>query len=179
MKQTLFAIVCWVAFLPNSAAAQSLAHDVRQLGKGGEDMPRINRMAKQPRRATELLVAELHVVADEKVLPGEEAQKAETEHVLWSIRALRFVTGGKDFCAKSSTHFGKNESERNRLYFLSFSHGSCLTFFSLWPSQGVDYIAPADAQKAIIGQWRDWYRTEGATFRFRPLENPAPEQWSW
>lgn len=160
-------------------AAQSLANDVKQLGMGGDDMPRIKRMAKDPKRATELLIAELRVVPDKKVLPSEEKQKRDTGHVLWAIRALRFVTGGKDFCATSSEPFGKSDGEKDRRYWLRFSHGDCLTFFAMWPSHGVDYIAPADAQGAIIEQWKNWYRVAGRTHKFRPLQNPPPEQWSW
>jgi hypothetical protein len=136
-------------------------------------------MAKQPKKATGLLIAELHVVPDKKVLPNDEEQKRDTEHVLWAIRALRFVTGGKDFCAKSSETFGKSDEEKDRRYWLRFRHGDCLTFFELWPSHGVDYVAPADAQRAIIEQWKNRYRTAGTTYQFRPLDNPAPEQWNW
>jgi len=48
--------------------------------------------------------------------------KPPTEHVLWLIRGLRYITGGLDFCAQSEHAFGSSEEEKNRQYWLTFHH---------------------------------------------------------
>ena len=95
------------------------------------------------------------------------------------IRALRYLTGGMDFCAQSQHRFGNSEEEKNRKYWLTFAHKECLTFFALWPSRGRLYLAPLDAQKNIINQWQHWYATSGAEFKYKPLQDPPPEKWLW
>jgi hypothetical protein len=151
---------------------------IARLGNSGNNhIEDIQELAKKPLASTGLLVASFHTIPDTK--DYAKADSDSMEHVLWLIRALRYMTGGLDFCAQSKHHFGASEEEKNRKYWLTLAHKNCLTFFAFWMSRGRWYIAPVDAQKSIISQWRRWYAAEGAKFVYKPLENPPPEKWMW
>jgi hypothetical protein len=156
---------------------ETFKNAARHLGRGGDDFARVQLLAKNPASATGLLISELRVIHDTRI-PADK-QIGDAEHVLWAIRALRFITGGKDICAPTQYHFGKSEQEQNRRYWLTFRSQQCLEFFAMWPSRSIDYVAPADVQEQIISRWGKWYETEGGTYRYRPLVNPKPEDWLW
>jgi len=156
---------------------QGIEAAAKTLGQGGDPFARIQLLAKEPAKSAGLLISELRVV--DRAMTRPEKERSDTEHVLWSVRALRFITGGKDFCSSTKYQFGKSELEQNRKYFLTLKNHDCLPFFALWPSRGIDYIAPPDVQTKIISRWKSWYETEGRTYRYRPLVNPRPEDWSW
>jgi hypothetical protein len=179
-----FAVVLIVAMMtvisPASGQdASGVSAQIKKLGSGsGEDVDVIVKdLAKTPQLSAELLIQELHPVEDARVFPY--ISRPATEHLLDCIRALRFVTGGKDFCGKTNHHFGKSELEQNRKYWLYHKDNTCVPFFATWPSRGSDYIAPVDAQKEIIKQWKDWFAREGRTFFYKPFQNPTPDQWAW
>jgi hypothetical protein len=152
--------------------------EVKKLGRGRtDDFEVVERLSTTPELSARLLVEQLHTVADARLLAAEN--KPETEHVLWSIRALRYITGGLDFCGKTSHHFGTPELEKNRKYWMYFKNKSCVPFFAMWPSRGNEYISPLDAQEEIIQQWREWLAREGKTFHYVPLKEPKPEDWLW
>ncbi|MGH9344142.1 MAG: hypothetical protein ACRD19_10310 [Terriglobia bacterium] len=156
----------------------TLEQRVARLGMPGNDnVADVKELASNPRVSSGILIRDLHPIPDSEEFA--KADKPPMEHVLWLIRALRYITGGMDFCAPSKHVFGKSEEEQNRKYWLTFAHHQCLTFFSLWPSRGRWYIAPEDTQKSIIAQWRHWYATSGAKFEYKPLQNPPPEKWLW
>jgi hypothetical protein len=134
-------------------------------------------LAKTPAVSAKLLIADLHTIPDSK--HAAKAAAYRTEHTIWEIRALRFMTGGKDFCVASHHVFGNSEEEQNRKYWLTFDHPDCLAFFSLWPSHGREYIAPVDAQRSIISEWKKWYQSVGEKFAYHSLDPDKPEKWSW
>jgi hypothetical protein len=166
--------------LAHSRPQQALAleQEVARLGSNGnDDAADVRRLAESPEASTKALIEALHTIPD-----SEEFAKTDSpsmEHVLWLIRALRYVTGGLDFCAASEHTFGSSEEEEHREYWLTFHHKGCLTFFGYWMSRDRSYIAPEDAQRDIIDQWRRWYGTFGATYRYKPHQNPPPEKWLW
>lgn len=163
---------------PEPKATISLEQRVERLGsKGNSDIQDVQELAADPAASARLLVAGLHAIPDSAT--DAKADTPATEHVLWMIRGLRYVTGGLDFCAGSKHAFGASEEEKNRRYWLTFHHKKCLTFFGYWMSRDRIYLAPPDAQKSIIDQWQRWYATTGKTFKYKPLENPAPEKWLW
>ena len=154
-----------------------LSSEVRQLGRSGDDFKIVDRLIHNPRLSTQLLIKELHPV--NKTIIVSEKVDPDAEHVLWSIRALRYLTGGKDFCAKASHRFGNSEEEQRRKYWIYFRHRTCASFFAMWPSRGSEYIAPEDTQKEIIDQWRDWFAKEGNSFDYKPMHDPKAEDWLW
>ena len=158
--------------------AVGLAQVVDRLGTAGNsDASDVAMLARTPSMSTKLLIESLRTIDD-----SEETAKRDspqTEHVLWLIRALRFITGGVDQCATSNHQFGSSEEEKHREYWLTFGHGNCLTFFALWPSRDRIFIAPNDAQQKIITAWKHWYATLPKDYRFKPFHNPQPEDWLW
>jgi hypothetical protein len=170
-------LVMLLATHPATCQPPNVEQTIKHLGKGTKEIEEIHELAKTPEKSVSLLIDELHVVPEGRLLAGQ--YQFAVQHVLWCIRALRFITGGKDFCAQTSHAFGGGESERRRKYFLEFSHGSCIAFFSIWPSKMSTYIAPSDAQEKIIQQWKEWFNSEGSKLMFKPLSDPKPEQWLW
>lgn len=162
-----------------SQQAPTLSDKVKHLGTTYNDNGQeiVADLAKTPRASVQLLIEELHPVKGVRILASE--YKPGAEHVLWCIRALRYLTDGKDFCGKTDHRFGSSEIEQNRRYWLYFRHHSCVSFFAMWPSRGSEYIAPVDAQKEIIAKWKRWFAAQGASFEYKPLQNPKPEQWLW
>lgn len=154
-----------------------LSDEIKKLGRGGDDFKIIDTLAKTPPMSTRLLIAELHPLSETRILNGQK--DPDDEHVLWCIRALRYLTGGKDFCAKTNHRFGSSEEEQRRKYWIYFHNKTCASFFAMWPSRGSEYIAPKDAQKEIIDKWKDWFAKEGDSFDYKPMHDPKPEEWLW
>ena len=184
-NKLIWFLLCTVVTTPFALAQQktitgkvTLAQMVARLGAdGNDDIADVKRLAVNPRASVELLIAGLHPIPD-----SDEFGKAEngsTEHVLWMIRGLRYLTGGMDFCARSRHVFGQSDAEKNRKYWLTFQHGGCLTFFGYWMSRDRIYIAPSDVQENIISQWQRWYATYGAKFEYKTLQSPPPDKWLW
>ena len=152
---------------------------VKQLGRlhGSDIITPIKILSKYPKDSVPLLIKELHPVFVVRIRNWES--NPEAEHVTSCISALRFITGGKDFCAPTRHRFGKGVVETRRKNFLQFHDPHCLPFFVLWMSRCSEYIAPIDTQKAIIQKWKKWYETEGKFADLKPLVNPKPQDWSW
>jgi len=176
-----FAILASFALAQGASANQggqrTLQQEVKHLGlPGNDDFADVKRLARTPSASAGFLVSELHVLEHpERTIVGDE--NAYIGHVLWSIRALRYITGGKDFCAPTKWKAGSAYEEGIRSYWLHFSSKRCVTFFATWPSRGRTYIAPEDAQKEIIAKWKRWFAAKGASFDYKPLRHPKPEQW--
>lgn len=156
---------------------RSLRETVRRLGLPGNDnFAGVSQLAETPRDSVGLLVQQLHTVSNPaSAVVGDN--DISVNHVLWAIRALRYITGGMGFCAPTSHRFGKSGKEAYRGYWLHFANKKCVTFFAVWPSRGQFYIAPIDAQRKIINAWRQWYAKEGRGFNYKPLVNPQSWQW--
>lgn len=159
------------------AAQQSVREAVRQLGLSDNgNFARVRELAKTPRDSVGLLVQQLHTISNPaSAVVGDN--DTYVDHVLWTIRALRYITGGMDFCAPTRHRFGNSGQEVYRAYWLHFENKRCVTFFAVWPSRGHFFIAPVDAQQEIINAWKRWYVKDGKHFNYKPLINPQPWQW--
>jgi hypothetical protein len=109
-------------------------------------------MYQHPALAAGLLVGVLEPVA-----PGKHPK---TPRVVWYIRALRSLTG-LDF--KAPTKARLTEDERERLHPDTAGNTPFFTWDMGWD---VIWVAPKDAQLAIIRKWRAWFAAEGKTFRY-------------
>jgi hypothetical protein len=163
------------------AGGTPIATVVRELGKDDDDWERIKFLAQQPAEATRLLVQELQPVTGVRILADEHylPRWRRTEHVVWCLRALRGLTGGLDFRAKTKHEFGDTEVETNREWFTGgeqFPKDGTVHFFGVWMSRDSLYIAPRDAQLKIIQMWKNWYETEGRNFAYPPFKND-PDIW--
>jgi hypothetical protein len=127
--------------------------------------------ANEPTTAACYLINELHSVPEKWIRGGDQKKHPNTMHVIWSLRALRHITGGLRF--KGATKYLFNESseiESNRKQFLSPENNE-VPFFAVWMSRDSVAIAPADAQKEIIEKWIDWYERAGATFKYHAAKH--------
>jgi hypothetical protein len=164
---------------------------VKQLGlEISDDFETIKCLSQSPYKSIGLLINELQPLK-ETAIPNEidtEKKYQKAEHVLMCVRGLRYITGGMDFQAPSSYRFKDSEKQRN--YFLhnfereperafGIFKDPNIKFFAMWPSHGVEYIAPQDAQLKIIQKWKDWYSKIDPNHEFHPLRDPAPEDWLW
>ena len=160
-----------------TAPDNEMSREVKSLGVDSRNNFQIvRRLARRPYEAVPLLIAELHPVTETRIRADENPP--DSEHVLWCIRALRYICSGKDFCAKTHYTFSGAPQEKNRKYWLYFRHHTCVSFFAMWPSRGTTYIAPQDAQNQIIVKWRAWLR-ENPHHKYVPLRGARPEQWLW
>jgi hypothetical protein len=155
---------------------------VKVLGSDDRDLERIKTLAHQPVESARLLVRELHPVTGIRIPSWEPRAKwKDTLHVVWCIRALRYITGGLDFRAATAHHFGTSEIERNREWFVGgeqFRKDRTVCFFGVWMSRDSTYIAPHDAQIEIIREWRAWYEQHGKTFSYvDQARDQPPEVW--
>lgn len=161
----------------SSIQKASLDTIVQRLGlPGNKDLADVRKLAETPSASVGLLVSQLHIVSNpQRTVVGYGS--TDVNHLIWVIGALRYITGGMDFCAPTSHKFGKSGEEPYRSYWLHFANKSCVTFFAVWPSRGRDYFAPLDAQKTIIRAWQQWYAREGSRYYYKPLIDEQPWQW--
>jgi hypothetical protein len=110
---------------------------------------------ENPRRSTELLVATLKPVRRGQYISGKHPQ------VVWNIRALRSLTG-LEFRAPTHADLTADEA-----HFLDFNPKTEeVQFFGTWMSRDRVWVAPLDAQTAIINKWRKWFRGHGDNFKY-------------
>ena len=128
---------------------------VKQLGSDDRDVERIKFLARHPAKSARFLIQELHAVDGVRILSQEQYDPKwkDAEHVVWSLRALRTITGALEFRAKASNHFDDSEIERNCEWFTGgeqFKKDGTVHFFGVWMSRDSLCIAPKDAQEKII-----------------------------
>jgi hypothetical protein len=141
-------------------------------GLGYDDRPdqpsflaNFDKLAKAPVVAACYLIGELHVVPETVITAYTRKEHKPSMHVIWSLRALRYITGALEFRAK--TKYEIKNSEEPRKYWLTYKKTEDLPFFAVWPSRDAVYISPPDTQAAIIEKWRRWYSESGQTFEYK------------
>ena len=172
-KLTLSAIVLLLCASPCASQTPDVEKVIRALGPSTTRAD-LRVLRESPRRAVELLLRDLTTIPDEKILPDAQAQHTKAIHVIWSIRALRYLTR-QEFRAPTAHVFGDTENEQTRHDLLSAHGTKTVAFFAEWMSRGSIYIAPTDAQIKIISDWRTWYAREGQTWRLGP--EPDFNEW--
>ncbi len=171
-----------------SHAQVGIEERVRRLGLPGDsdDLADVRVLSRTPYEAVGVLIRELHPIPSPQRAGLDDAPS--TEHMISTIAALRYITGGsdfytvsgKDFCAKTKWEFSGSDEEKNRRYWLYFDRPNCVSFFSIWPSRYRVYLAPLDAQEEIIRQWHQWYATDGRAYRFTsPPDSPEKRSLLW
>ena len=162
MHRTLFsAVLCTLlAFInmPTFAQDSLLVKDVRTLGISDSShlYSKLSLLEKNSSKAVELLIRELKPIPEiGRILPEEVDKYLIQVHVVWCIRALRYLTA-IDFTARTNYVF--SDSEKVRSQFVHSKDGAC-SFFGVHMAHDVIYLAPLDAQRAIILKWQDWYKS--------------------
>ena len=124
-----------------------------------------------PATAACYLIDELQVLPETWIRGGYQKNHPKTMHVVWSLWALRHITGGLSFKGKTKHRFNdSNEIEANRRQFLRPENNE-VPFFAVWMSRDSLAIAPLDAQNDIIVKWTKWYRETGARYSYVPSED--------
>jgi hypothetical protein len=137
-------------------------------------------LAQDPYEAVTLLVKELHPIARRAYF--EDKKTDQSRHVIACLRALRYITG-RTFSVTTKAKL--NDSERQFLDFDKEMHDSNpshkIHFFGVWMSRNADYVAPEDAQLAIIEAWKRFQKEEGKDFKYRPAASAAKsmDDWFW
>ena len=137
----------------------------------------LQQLRRDPHLAVRLLVSQLKPVDEVKILAWEQEKHADAMKVVWSIRALRFLTR-RDFLSETDYRFGDSETEDTRNQMLHHHTGAKnrVSFFGVWMSRDSIYFAPVDAQEKIITKWKEWLRSHGDTF-VMPAEEPGYSKW--
>ena len=115
---------------------------------------RLTLLESNPELSVRLLIDQLQPISHPTRIPPEEFSKHPTAyHIVWCVRALRYLTG-LDFTAQTAYRFRRDESIR--LQMVQSKRATC-TFFGVHMAHDVIYLAPEDAQTAIIQKWHNWY----------------------
>ena len=155
-------------------AAKTLGLEPENLGRDFETL------AEHPREAVAMLVANLHPIARKAYYPGTKT--TDSRHVIACLRALRYLTG-KTFTAKTNARLTEDEKQfldfNTEMHDVNPTHN--IHFFGVWMSRDAEFVAPTDAQRKIILQWRRWQRTYGGTFHYVPAKRPldVKDRWYW
>jgi hypothetical protein len=133
----------------------------------------LTQFRKDPHLAVHLLVAQLTPVTEVRICPIDKEKHTNAMKVLWSIRALRYLTG-QDFTAETKHQFGYDDIDDQRNQMLHHLSGDKdqVTFFGVWMSRDCVYFAPLDAQNKIIEKWKEWLKENGDNFI--PVEGSDP-----
>lgn len=140
--------------------------DVREAVKRVGSLQTVEDLGKLDRRqVVELLVAELRPISTNAISYEEQSLRTDSMHVIWCIRALRYLTG-LDFIAPTEHRFKESEEEQTRHQFLHNKSETEVAFFGVWMSREHTFVAPKDAQRAIIEKWRLWLSKEEKNFSY-------------
>jgi len=162
MRSRLLVVAAVVLFLsPAKAFSQQSPSDseiqaaIGRLGEGDKGFSEFETLYQNPRRSAELLIRALQ--------PARRGQYAGGKHpqVVWNIRALRSLTG---LNFRGATRADLTEDEA---HFLDRNPKTAeVQFFGTWMSRDRCWVAPLDAQSAIIRKWRQWFAKNGQTFTY-------------
>lgn len=157
--------------LPAQARAcesDAVAATVKNLGhwKNGYDydIP-LGCLAEHGEQAAGLLLQELHPMPERIIGLDEQGRHVASMHVIWCIRALRYITG-LDFKAGSAAALKKVKLPGGAEDLLLMHNGDEVLVFSVAMSYDTTYIAPEDVQQAVFQKWKDWYATQSQGFKY-------------
>jgi len=135
---------------------------VRNLGSHTPE-DRFEAFYKNPEAATRILIEELRPTVRGQYITDTHPQ------AVWIVRALRALTG-LDFRAVTTKHLGADEA-----HYLGLNANGTVKFFGTWMSRDRVWVAPEDAQVAIIKQWQKWFAQYGNTHNY--VNNRNYDDW--
>ena len=164
MRRCLIALAAVVICLSSvEAFSQQTPSDAEiraAIGRLGEETDskgfvKFEILYKNPRRSTELLIATLKPIRRGQYVEGKHPE------VVWSIRALRSLTG-LNFRGPTQADLTEDEA-----HFLDHDPTTDeVNFFGTWMSRDRVWVAPLDAQTTIIRKWQRWFREHGQSFTY-------------
>lgn len=176
MKQIAFVALLFVLVFPGTALACEDDYitrtEVKYIGvvcQVGDPEALFRSLAQKPQKAICALVKQLNSTREQEVAPQDWERKIQAKTQVWRIRALRFLTCGLDFTATIPYRPNTKKDPEDYWYWVGgegtwkMKPGAPVeaSFFHTWMSRDIDFIAPVEAQKDIIRQWREWLVTNG------------------
>jgi hypothetical protein len=163
----------------DDAQSTQIIQAVRSLGGNKDSIDHDFQMfTENTHLATKELIDELHPIARKAYYPA--AKTRNSEHVIYCLRALRYLTG---ITFAATTKSKLTEEEKQFLNFnkemYDFNPDNKIHFFSVWMSRDAYFVAPLDAQKAIIDQWKHWRTLHAESFPYLPSKSPADAMGDW
>lgn len=113
------------------------------------------KLNKNKSLAIRYLVKELRPIDGDFILIEDEEKHIESLHVVWCLRALRFLSDCVFFTEKERND-RLNDHDQNRVMLLMEKKDNEYSFFAASGSRDKIYIAPKYAQKSIIEKWNNW-----------------------
>jgi len=162
-RDWIFLAAVVLCFAPRALVSQQAPSDediraaIAKLGDGTDQngFARFEILYRNPRRSAQLLISSLAPVKRGRYPTGKHPQ------VVWDIRALRSLTG-LDFRGSTRANLAEDEA-----HFLGHDPKTDeVEFFGTWMSRDRVWVAPVDAQGAIIEKWRKWFKERGDTFSY-------------
>ncbi len=192
-RATLF-ILFWFCFLslPTLACEDDFLTRMRVQHLGllcdlGDSTYVFEELAKTPEKALCALVRQLKPTAERIVRVQEWDNKLQATNQVWRMRALRFLTCGMvEFSAFTRMRPQKEAKESEQYW--RFAGGADAVgkkpgeMVEVWfshtrMSTATDYLAPVEAQKDIIRQWREWLVKNGTNAGCRPNATDYNQWW--
>ena len=153
-------------------------------GVGGSDWL-FTELSKTPEKSLCALVKQLNTTSVKELHPGDWESNVDASSQVWRIRALRFLTCGQDF--SSFTQYRPDKARDPEDYWSHLAGGALrnkkpgdqveVLFFHTRMAWAIDYIAPIEAQKDIIRQWREWLVKNGTNAGCRPNATDYNQWW--
>lgn len=160
----------------HSRPHESLTEIVDSLGYhgGGNAEGKLEILSRSsPDTVFPLLIGQLSLITDATEMSEFALDSLERDsHIIWCIRALRYLTDST-MSATTTYTFGKNEDVRTNM--LAASRRGRVRFFGEWMSRAWIFIAPLDAQKTIIEEWKNWYSQNRTRLRYHLAK--AGDEW--
>lgn len=150
--------------IANMCNASDLVKIVKNLGRSEGYETDVSRHAKDFYRlnmnrndAIKILLSELKPIREKVILIEQKAHSVEGLHIVWCIRALRFLNGCTFFTEEAKEDRYTDE-DQIRILLLMQKKANKYTFFATSAIHDKIYVAPIYAQESIIKQWNDWFK---------------------
>lgn len=114
--------------------------------QGSDTMVAWDAFRNHPQRTVELIMPTLR--------PVRRGLWLGAPNMVWRIRVLQRLTG-LSYTAPTRATLGADEAR-----FLAPDSTRRVPFAGEYMERGITYVAPADAQKAIIDRWRKWWASD-------------------
>lgn len=114
--------------------------------------------------AIKILLSELKPINKKVIQIEQKGYGVEGLHIVWCIRALRFLSGCTFFTEEAKEDRNK-EKNQIRILLLMQKRANEYTFFATSANQDKIYVAPMYAQESIIKKWNDWFKKQSGQLK--------------
>ena len=122
-------------------------------------------LSRHQKTAVRYLLEELKPIKESNISTERIGENLEELHIVWCVRALRFLTGCMFFTETTKERF--IAKDQIRIMLLTQKKYNEYSFFAASAAKDKIYIAPIYAQKAIIKKWNNWFKHNGENFDYK------------